>query len=105
MGGWGSEGGCGPVSGCRGFVPPPSVAVGCVWFVFVGCFLFWGCLGVCFVCGLVLNSYCSATGLLECGLSGVGVSFYVLVSLLGGFSCVFGWCSLLFGGLDPPTRV
>ena len=54
---------------------------------------------------LVLYSYCLGTGLLGCGLCGVGVSFCVLVSLLGGFSCVFGWCSRLFGGLGPQTGV
>jgi len=68
-------------------------------------FVFWGCFVVCFGLVLVLFCYCMAAGLLECGLSGVGMSFCVLVSLLGGFSCVFGWCSRLFGGLGPPTRV
>jgi len=68
-------------------------------------FVFWGCFVVFFGLVLVLFCHCMAAGLLECGLSGVGASFYVLVSLLGSFSCVFGWCSRLFGGLGPQTGV
>jgi len=66
--------------------PSPPLGVLSIWGVFRGCF---GVLTVflfAFVWCLVLYSYCMGTGLLECGLSGVGVSFCVLVSLLCGFS-------------------
>ena len=74
MGAWGSE-------RWGGSVPPPSIAAGCFWLVFVGCFLFWGCLGGCFVCGLVLNSYCIATVLLE---------WFWVSGVVGLGSCVCG---------------
>ncbi len=68
-------------------------------------FVVWGCFVVCFGCVWVLFSYCIATGLLECGLFGVGGCYCGLVWLLGGFSCVFGWCCRLFGGLGLQTGV
>ena len=76
----------------------PPVVGGCIWGVFVVVFLCWGCFVVCFGLMWVLFCYCVVTGLLGCGLFVIGGSFYVLVSLLGGFSGVFGWCSRLFGG-------
>jgi len=72
----------------------PPVVGGCFWGVFRGCFGVLTVFTFAFVWCLVLYSYCIDTVLLECGLTGVFVSFCVLVSLLGGFPCVSVWCSI-----------
>ena len=78
--------GCRCLWRARVFGPSPLSGVVSVWGVFVVVFVFWRCFVVCFGLVWVLFCCCVATVLLEGGLSGLGVSFYVLVSLLGGFS-------------------
>ena len=74
-------------------VPPPCLGL-CLFGVFLWLFLCFGGVlwfvlgwcGYCFVAVWLLFCCFVATVLLEGDLSGLGVSFYVLVSLLGGFS-------------------